>query len=222
MQAEAALHPTWTPRRGDLVKRASFTQAASSPAPLHEERCTAPQHPSSRCQTKDPLTLDEARSWARAGVLAALALVLSYAETFIPLPVPVPGIKLGLANIIVLLALELLDFKSAAVIAGIKVLAAGFLFGNPLMMAYSALGTLFALLGMALLVRIPRLHIGLIAICGALLHNVGQLIVAAAVLQTSLVWASFPILAIAAVITGALTGAFAKYLLDNLKAGQAA
>ena len=77
-----------------------------------------------------PLSLDEARSWARVGVLAALALVLSYVETFIPLPLPVPGIKLGLANIVVLMALETMDVKSAALIALIKVIAAGFLFGH--------------------------------------------------------------------------------------------
>lgn len=166
---------------------------------------------------KVPLTLEEARRWARVGVLSALALVLSYVETFIPLPVPFPGIKLGLANIVVLIALELLDFKSAAAIAAIKVLAAGILFGNPLMMAYSALGTLFAFLGMAALVRVPGLHVALIAIVGAILHNVGQLFVAAGMLGTPLVWASFPVLAIAAVITGALTGAFAKYLLVNFR-----
>lgn len=168
------------------------------------------------------MTLDEARRWARAGVLASLALVLSYAETFIPLPVPVPGIKLGLANIIVLIALELLDFKSAAVIAGIKVLAVGFLFGNPLMMAYSAHGTLLALLVMTALVHVRGLHVALIAVCGAVMHNVGQLIAATALLQTPLVWASFPLLAVAAVITGTLTGLFAQYLLDNFRAGETA
>ena len=162
------------------------------------------------------LTLDEARMWARVGVVAALALVLSYIETFIPLPVPVPGIKLGLANIAVLAALALLDVKSAAFVALIKVLAAGFLFGNPLMMAYSAGGTVLAFASMAALSRIRGLSIVLVAIVGAVLHNVGQLAVASAILGTPLVWATAPLLVIAACFTGALSGIATRYTLDCL------
>lgn len=162
------------------------------------------------------LSLDEARRWARVGVLAALALVLGYVETFIPLPVPVPGIKLGLGNIAVLVALVMLDWRSAAAVAAIKVLAAGFLFGNPLMMAYSAAGTALAFCAMALLVRIPGLSVVLVAVMGAILHNVGQLAVASLVLGTGLVWATAPVLVIAACVTGALTGAAVRYTLVTL------
>lgn len=159
--------------------------------------------------------MEEARRWARVGVLAALALVLSYAETFIPLPVPVAGVKLGLANIIVLIALKAFDLKGAACIALIKVLAAGFLFGSPLMMAYSALGTLLAFLFMAALVRVRGLSVVLIAVVGAIMHNVGQLAVAMLVLRTALVWYTLPFLALAACITGALSGMVARYLLEH-------
>ena len=151
------------------------------------------------------MSVDEARRWARVGVLAALALVLGYVETFIPLPVPVPGVKLGLGNIAVLVALVMLDVRSAAAVAAIKVLAAGFLFGNPLMMAYSAVGTALAFTAMALLMRAPGLSIVLVAIAGAIFHNLGQLAVAMLVLGTGLVWVSAPVLAIAACVTGALT-----------------
>ena len=166
------------------------------------------------------LTLDEARTWARVGVLASLALILSYVETFIPLPVPIAGVKLGLANIIVLIALELLDFKSAFAIAALKVLATGFLFGSPLMIIYSALGTLFAFLGMALLMRIPDLHVVVVAVAGAILHNAGQLTAAMLVLKNPLVWYTAPILLVAACITGALSGAVANYLLNSLEEGE--
>ena len=166
------------------------------------------------------IPLDEARRWARVGVLAALALVLGYIETFIPLPVPVPGIKLGLGNIAVLVALALLDARSAAAVAAIKVLAAGFLFGNPLMMAYSAAGTALAFAAMALLMRIPGISVVLVAIAGAILHNAGQLAVAALVLGTGLVWATAPVLVIAACVTGALTGAAVRYTLNVLEGGR--
>lgn len=164
-----------------------------------------------------PLSRAEARRWARVGVIAALALVLGYIETFIPLPVPVPGIKLGLANIAVLAALVLLDVKSAALVAVVKVLAAGFLFGNPLMMLYSAGGTLLAFIAMAALTRMRGLSIVLVAIIGAILHNIGQLAVASVILGTPLVWYSAPVLVVAAAFTGAATGMAARYAIDCLE-----
>ncbi len=163
-----------------------------------------------------PLSRGEARRWAQVGVLASFALVLGYIETFIPLPVPVPGIKLGLANIAVLAALELVDLKGAAAVAAVKVLAAGFLFGNPLMMLYSAAGTLLAFAMMAALFRIPGLSIVLVAIAGAVLHNVGQIAMAGVLLGTSAVWWSAPILVVAAFPTGAITGVAARYAIDCL------
>ena len=170
----------------------------------------------SRAKTA-PLTFEDARSWARVGALGALALVLGYIETFIPLPVPIPGIKLGLGNIAVLAALELLDVKSAACVAAVKVLAAGLLFGNPLMMLYSAGGTALAFAGMAALCRIPGLSVVLVAMVGAILHNIGQLVVAMLVLGTPLVWYSAPALILAACVTGAITGVAARYAIECLE-----
>ena len=164
-----------------------------------------------------PLSLDDARLWARVGVLGALALVLSYIETFIPLPVPVPGIKLGLANIVVLVAIQVLDTKSAAAVALVKVLAAGFLFGSPIMIAYSGVGTLLAFASMALLSRVPGLHVVPIAVVGAILHNIGQLVVAMLILGTPLVWTTAPVLVIAACATGALSGAATAHTLACLE-----
>ena len=165
------------------------------------------------------MPINEARQWARVGMLAALALVLGYVETFIPLPVPVPGIKLGLGNIAVLVALKTLDFRRAAVVAVLKVLASGLLFGNPMMMAYSAAGTALAFAAMAAFCAVPGLSVVLVAIAGAVSHNVGQLVVASLMLGTTLVWVAAPVLAIAACITGALTGVAVKYTLDSLGEG---
>lgn len=165
-----------------------------------------------------PLSRARARRWARAGVLASLALVLGYVETFIPLPVPVPGIKLGLGNIAVLAALLLLDVRGAAAVAAVKVLAAGFLFGNPLMMLYSAGGTALAFAAMAPLSRIRGVSVVLVAIVGAMLHNVGQIAVASVMLGTGLVWYLAPVLLVAGAATGAVTGAAARYAIGCLGA----
>lgn len=166
------------------------------------------------------MALDEARTWARIGVLSALALVFGYIETFIPLPVPVPGIKLGLANVAVLLALETADVKSAALVAAVKVLASGFLFGNPVMMLYSAGGTLLAFVAMAALSRVRGLSLVLVAVVGAIMHNVGQLAVASMLLGTPLVFAWAPVLIVAACVTGALIGVAARFTVSCLEGGR--
>ena len=209
-------------------RRTDFA-AESAPISCHPERSREAAEPKdlprpSRGNTpariphgNHVLSREEARFWARVGVLAALALVLGYIETFIPLPVPVPGIKLGLGNIAVLAALELLDVRAGACVAAVKVLAAGFLFGNPLMMLYSAGGTALAFTAMAALSRIPGLSVVLVAIVGAILHNIGQLVVAMLILGTSLVWWSAPVLVVAACATGAATGVAAQYAISCLE-----
>lgn len=160
------------------------------------------------------MSLEETRHWALVGMFSAFALVMSYAETFIPIPIPVPGVKLGLANAVVLAALLIMDLRSALCIALIKVLAAGFLFGSPVMIAYSAAGTLMATLAMGLTVRLPGVGTVPAAIVGAIFHNIGQLLVANVLLGTTLVWFSAPVLFVAACITGVITGLLAKYLVD--------
>lgn len=164
------------------------------------------------------LTAEDARAWARTGALAAFALVLSYLESFIPLPVPIPGARLGLANIAILMALDLQGFRSGLAVSVIKVLVTGILFGSPLMIPFSAVGTLFALVASWLVLRIPHIHMVFPAIAGAFMHIVGQLLVATLALGTPLVWYSLPFLAFLSLLTGALTGSIAGWLVEDLSA----
>lgn len=159
---------------------------------------------------------------AQCALLGALALVLSYIETMIPLPFAVPGIKLGLANAAVLVALLLLDARSAAGIALVKVLASGFLFGSPTMLAYSSGGTLLALLAMLLLSKIPGMGAVPISMTSAIFHNVGQLAVAAFMLGTPAVFMTLPVLAVAACVTGAIIGATSQGVVAALQADELA
>ena len=154
------------------------------------------------------LTAAETKRWTRIGKLAALCMLLGYAETFVPLPIP--GVKLGLANIPILVALAEGDVVGATGISAIKVLATGLLFGSPLTIAYSAAGTLLALCGMAPLSRLKTMRLWMLSIIGALLHEAGQLAVATAVLGTTSVWYASPPLIVAGCITGALCGALAQ------------
>ena len=153
------------------------------------------------------LTPTEVSRWSRAGMLGALAIVLGYLETFVP--IPIPGVKLGLANIAVLIALSQGERRTAVAVACIKVLASGLLFGNPLTMAYSAAGTALSLLVMLPLSRLATLHLAMLSVAGALAHEVGQLLVAQVILGTPLVWYSSPVLLVAGVACGALSGAVA-------------
>ena len=164
------------------------------------------------------LTPDETLRWTRVGMLAALAIILGYLETFVP--IPIPGVKLGLANIAVLIALGQHDTRGAFGIAVIKVLASGLLFGSPVMMAYSATGTLLAFAVMAPLAQLPTMQLVMVSVAGGLAHELGQLLVAMLLLGTPLVWYGAPLLEVAGCATGALCGIVAYRTLALLKSGE--
>lgn len=162
-----------------------------------------------------PPEIERARCLTRTALLAAVALVLGFLETMIPLPGALPGMKLGLSNIAVVIALFLVDGKTAAKVAVFKVLATGFLFGSPMMMAYSAAGTALALGAMA---GLERLGVTVVAVSlvAAVAHNGGQLLVAAWFLGTWAVLLSAPFLLAAACVTGAATGLVAQRVVEAL------
>lgn len=165
-----------------------------------------------------PADVERARHLARISLLCACALVLSYLETMIPLPVAIPGIKLGLANIAVVVALFTLDAKSAAAVSLVKVLASGFLFGSPMMLAYSLGGSALAFAGMVALAALPGVGLVPVSMLAAVLHNAGQLGVAALALGTPSVFVNLGVLGVAACVTGGITGAVAESALAGLEA----
>ena len=161
---------------------------------------------------------------ARISLFGSLALVLSYIETMIPLPVTLPGVKLGLANVAVVVALLELDVRAAAAVAVVKVVASGLLFGSPMMLMYSLGGTALAFAGCAAASRVPGLGAVAVSMVAAVLHNAGQIAVAALMLGTTSVLLSLPPLALAACATGFATGAVAAGVLaaqpDSAYAGE--
>ncbi|MCI9262226.1 Gx transporter family protein [uncultured Adlercreutzia sp.] len=159
--------------------------------------------------------IERAQRLTRTALLAACALVLGFLETMIPLPGALPGMKLGLSNIAVVIALFLMGGRTAAKVAAFKVLATGFLFGSPLMIAYSAAGTMLAL---GTMVGLKRIGVSVVAVSlvAAVAHNLGQLLVAAWFLGTWAVLLSAPFLLAAACVTGAATGLVAQRVIDAL------
>lgn len=152
---------------------------------------------------------------ARVALLSAIALILSYVETMIPLPTALPGVKLGLANVAVVVALFGFDVRTAFFVALVKVLAAGFLFGSPVMLVYSLGGTVLAFACMALMKQIRGISVVVVSMASAIFHNAGQIAVACVLLGSPAVLISLPPLAVAACITGALTGCVAAGVLGK-------
>lgn len=140
------------------------------------------------------------------GMLLAFALILSYVESLFPIPVGIPGIKLGLPNLAIVIVLCFFGSREALIVNIMRVLLAGFMFGSLFSIMYSMAGGLLSLFIMAVLMRTKAFGTMGISIAGGFSHNVGQLLMAGVALQTTSVFYYFPILAIGGVITGALIG----------------
>ena len=159
------------------------------------------------------------KSIARFSLLCAMALVLGYFERFIPVAPGIPGVKLGLANTVLLYAVYLMGAKSAMLLMLAKVVLAGFLFAGLSGMLYSLAGGLLSLC-VLLLSRLKDVGIIGVSVGGAVSHNIGQIAVACMVVESRAVLGYLPVLMISAVITGTLTGIAAKYAIAALqKAG---
>ena len=152
---------------------------------------------------------------ARLGLLLAMALVLGYAEQFFPILPTVPGIKLGLGNMVILFLLYTDGVKAAGITMLAKVTLCAALFAGFSGFLYSFAGGVLSLAVMWLLSRVRGVSPIGAAIGGAAAHNIGQLSVAAWVLQTKVLIVYLPILMVSAVITGTVTGILTKLLLHN-------
>ena len=157
----------------------------------------------------------DASAVAKLGLLTAVALVLGYFEHLLPIT-GIPGVKLGLANTVLLYALYLLDIPSAVLLMMLKVGLSGLLFGGPAAMLYSFAGGVVSLLIMIAARRMRGVSVVGVSVLGALSHNVAQLTVACFVVETRAVLAYLPVLLLAAAVTGTLTGIIARYTFRGL------
>ena len=148
-------------------------------------------------------------------ILAALALALSYVEGMFPLPVPLPGFKLGLANIVTLFALYTLGAPSALAILLVRVLLGAVFAGNASALLYSLLGGFAAMAVMIALSRARGLSVYGVSIGGAAAHNIGQVAAAMLTLGNAAPTAYLPVLLVVAVFSGALTGLICSLLLGR-------
>ncbi len=151
-------------------------------------------------------------------ILSSVALIISLFENFIPLAfIPLPGVKLGLANIITLFALCRLGFSPAATILFLRSAISGIFSGNITSFAFSVAGGFLALLIMWLLLKSDKFSLGGISIAGAAMHGIGQTLVACLMLGSFSVIFYLPFLLFCAVFTGAITGTVSHYLFLHIK-----
>ena len=153
---------------------------------------------------------------AYLGLFLALALICSYIESLIPFYFGIPGVKLGLTNIVVILMLYYMGTTYALVISVARIFLAGLLFGNMFSILYSLAGGLLSFFCMAVLKKTGRFKVISISAAGGITHNLGQIIVAAAVVENINLFYYYPVLLLAGVVTGVLIGIAAQEILLRL------
>lgn len=157
-----------------------------------------------------------AKHIAVCGVLTALAMVLSYAESLIPVTIGVPGAKLGLPNVVTMFALYTVGAPSAFGLTLLRILLVGFTFGSPFTIFYSLCGSLVSFASMLLLKRTGAFGIIGVSALGGVMHNAGQLLCAAFLVKTAYVFAYFPVLLPAGIGAGLVIGILGGELTKRL------
>ena len=150
------------------------------------------------------------------GVFTALALIFSYVELLIPINFGIPGAKLGLANLVIVIVLYKTDWKEALLLSVVRIILAGFLFGNLFGILYSLAGGILSLAVMTLLKKTGAFSVIGVSMAGGGSHNVGQLIIAMLVVETYALGYYLPVLLITGLITGTLIGIAGREMLKRI------
>lgn len=160
------------------------------------------------------------KSIALLGICAALAMVLSYVESFIPVSFAIPGIKLGLANIAVIFALYKLGAKEAVLVSLVRIVWIAILFGNVLTLAYSVAGAALSLTLMILLKSADRFSVVGVSVVGGIMHNTGQILVAMLIMETAQIVYYLPALCISGIAAGVAVGVVSALLIKRVPVGK--
>ena len=158
------------------------------------------------------------RKLALMALFVAIALTIFMIESQLPPIAPIPGVKLGLANVVTLAAMLILGRKEAGAVLAVRILMGAVFAGSPASLLYSAAGGLLAYLVMCLTVKhFAENQLWIVSALAGVAHNAGQLIACVLIVQTPGVLTYAPILAASGVITGCFTGFAAMYLTRALR-----
>ena len=151
------------------------------------------------------------------GLFTALALIFSYVETLIPFNFGIPGIKLGLANLLIVIILYSSGWKEALLLSVVRIVLAGFFLGNLFSILYSLAGGVFSLAVMALLKKSGKFSVAGVSIAGGVSHNIGQLAVAVIVVETYQVGYYLPVLLVSGAAAGLVIGVISGEVLKRVQ-----
>lgn len=154
---------------------------------------------------------------ANMAMLVALAMIFSYVESLIPINFGVPGMKLGVANLVIVTGLYFLEIPEVLAVSVLRVLLTGFLFGNGMSIIYSLAGAVVSLLAMVLVKKMDGNFIVGVSITGGVFHNIGQILVAMAVVENLKLIYYLPVLLVAGTVTGFVIGIVAGKILPVVK-----
>lgn len=157
------------------------------------------------------------KNLALLSVTVAIAMILSFIESRLPNPVPVPGIKLGLANVAVVFALYKLGYWQAGVVSIIRVALSALLFGSALSLIYSLTGAVLSLGIMILSKKVLKLHTVGVSVLGGVVHNAGQIAVASIIMETAVIIYYMPWLIFSGTVAGIAIGLTAYQLIKRIK-----
>lgn len=140
------------------------------------------------------------------GILTALAMIFSYIESLIPIPVPIPGIKLGIANIAIITVLYVVGIREAVIINIVRISLTAMLFGNLNSFLFSMAGGMLSLVVMILLMKMKCFSMIGVSIAGGVMHNIGQIIAAVFLMESPAIAYYLPVLLVAGLVTGVVIG----------------
>lgn len=149
-------------------------------------------------------------------MFTAFAIILSYVESFIPVA-GIPGVKLGLANLAIILVIYFLGTKEAVMVNIARILIVGFMFGSLFTIGYSIAGATCSLVVMTLVKKTDKFHMQTVSIAGGVAHNIGQLAVAAFAVNNYSVYYYVPVLIVSGVITGVAIGIVSDIIYNRTK-----
>lgn len=159
----------------------------------------------------------KARKVAFLGLSIALSMILSFVESQIPVFTMIPGMKVGLPNLVIVFLLYRAGWKETVVVSLIRVGLVALLFGNLQSLIFSVSGAAFSLIGMILLKKIGKFSPVAVSVSGGVLHNVGQIIAACLWTQVAQVAYYLPVLLISGICSGVVIGLLAAFLLKRLE-----
>lgn len=154
---------------------------------------------------------------ARCGVMIALAIVFSYIEVLVPFNIGIPGIKLGLANVVIVFGLYILSPVDTFIISMLRIVIVGMLFGNGMSIIYSLSGGILSYLVMLLIKKLKGFSVIGVSVAGGVFHNVGQIAAAAVILASGSIFSYLPVLLVAGIITGMLIGIVAGRIIPIVR-----